>query len=144
MRNEIRLWFIQLRQLFCLHKSVSFTKISSKSSYYVCKKCGYWGELSSEEPYNIVKYSLEYYDSQEISNALRFLESNGYHKVDRIYDRNQYTHHEFYDFFKISYKSSYEREIIDNYFNNIQRPSREVMKRREQLHDKLLSSGVTS
>lgn len=144
MRNEIRVWFTQLTQLFCTHKSVSFTKIDSKSSYCVCKKCGYCREVSNETPYSILRYSLECYAGQKVSDALRFLESNGYYKVDNIFDSNQYTYHEFYKFFKISYKSSYEKEIIVNYFNNIPRPNKEVMKRREQLHDKLLGSGVTS
>lgn len=144
MRNEIRLWFTQLRQLFCLHKSISFTQIDSKSSFYVCKKCGYCGELANGKPYSVLKYSLEHYDRQEIFNALVFLESNGWYKVDSIDSRNQYTHHEFYNFFTISYRTSYEKEMFDTYFKNIPRPSKEVMERRMRIQDELLSLGVTN
>lgn len=46
--NEIKLWLKQLRQLFCLHKSITFTQIDNRSSFYQCKRCGYCGKLSNE------------------------------------------------------------------------------------------------
>lgn len=48
MRSILKVWFKQLKQLFCTHQVISFDVIDDRSTFYQCKKCGYCGKLDEE------------------------------------------------------------------------------------------------
>lgn len=91
------------------------------------------------------KYDLEYYSNADLIKDILIVMGYEYlGSFNKELNPGTFTYHEFYNRYKIVFKTKYHKFIIDDIVKILPGPTKEQLNRRELHRDKLLSSGATN